>query len=230
MERKSLIDSIVEEIKDKVISGELKDGDMLTSQDVLAKSMGVSRASLREAFNRLKLMGLIETKQGSGTFVKKTTPSDFMNSLTSLLIMDQASAAELLDARLHIESAVAALAAKNASDEDLKKMKRVLDGMENDFRSGNIESFIAKDIQFHTFLAESSKNRVLVKVVEIIRDILHQFIKKFFDTVPSSLTTAIEYHTNIYEAIKQHDPEAARNHMEGHIMFLIEITKEKLNW
>ena len=58
--------------------------------------------------------------------MKKTTPSDFMNSLTSLLIMDQASAAELLDARLHIESAVAALAAKNASDEDLKKMKRVL--------------------------------------------------------------------------------------------------------
>ena len=151
LERKSLIDSIVEEIKDKVISGELKDGDMLTSQDVLANSMGVSRASLREAFNRLKLMGIIETKQGSGTFVKKTTPSDFMNSLASLLIMDQASAAELLDARLHIESAVAALAAKNASDEDLKKMKRVLDGMENDFRSGNIESFIAKDIQFHSF-------------------------------------------------------------------------------
>ena len=230
LERKSLIDSIVEEIKDKVISGELKDGDMLTSQDVLAKSMGVSRASLREAFNRLKLMGLIETKQGSGTFVKKTTPSDFMNSLASLLIMDQASAAELLDARLHIESAVAALAAKNASDEDLKKMKRVLDGMENDFRSGNIESFIAKDIQFHTFLAESSKNRVLVKLVEIIRDILRQFIKKFFDTAPSSISLAIEYHTNIYEAIKQHDPEAARNHMEGHIMFLIEITKEKLNW
>ena len=69
-----------------------------------------------------------------------------------------------------------------------------------------------------------------MKVVEIIRDILHQFIKKFFDTVPSSLATAIKYHTNIYEAIKQHNPEAARNHMEGHIMYLIEITKEELNW
>ena len=60
MERTTLIDSIVAEIRDKVISGELKEGQMLASQDDLAKEMGVSRASLREALNNLRLMGLIK--------------------------------------------------------------------------------------------------------------------------------------------------------------------------
>ncbi len=230
MERTSLIDSIVAEIKDKIISGELKQGDTLGSQDDLAKAMGVSRASLREALNRLSLMGLIETRQGSGTFVSKTMPANYMTSLSSLLIMDQASATELLDARLHIESAVAALAAKNATEEDIKKMKLVLDGMENDLKSKHFESFIARDVQFHMLIAESSKNRVLMKVVEIIRDILRQFIQKFFSALPSSISDALGYHKKIYEAIESHDPVAARRHMEEHITSVKERSKATPIW
>src|SRR5450756_208894 len=89
-ERTSVIDSIVAELKTKIASGELKDGDMLTSQDELARSLGVSRTSLREALNRLSLMGLVEMRHGSGTYVKTARPQDLMNSLSSLLIMDQA--------------------------------------------------------------------------------------------------------------------------------------------
>jgi GntR family transcriptional repressor for pyruvate dehydrogenase complex len=230
MERTSLIESIVSEIKDRVISGELKEGDSLGSQDDLARSMGVSRASLREALNRLNLMGLVETRQGSGTFIRRTMPVDYMSSLSSLLIMDQVSAAELLDARLHIESAVAALAAKNATELDIKKIKFVLNGMENDFRANKLGSFIARDVQFHMLIAESSKNRVLVKVVEIIRDILRQFIKKFFDALPMSVSDAVAYHRKIYEAIERHDPVAARKHMEDHIMSLIDRSRETPVW
>lgn len=230
MERISLIDTIVVEIKDKIISGELKDGDMLASQDDLAKTMGVSRASLREALNRLALMGLIKTKQGRGTFVKRATPLHFMNSLSSLLIMDQASAAELLDARLHIEPAVAALAAKHSTEGDIKRIKAVLRGMEADLRVGDLESYISRDVQLHILIAESSKNRVLVKVLEIIRDLLRQFIHKFFITVPPGVSTSIKYHKNIYEAIKRHDPVEARKHMEEHIKSLIKVINENFDW
>ena len=226
MERTTLIDSIVAEIRDKIISGELKEGQMLASQDNLAKEMGVSRASLREALNHLRLMGLIETKHGSGSVVRRKTPVAFINSLSSLLIMDQASAAELLDARLYLESAVAAVAAKNASEEDLKGMKQLVKGMERDFKVGDIESFTSRDVQFHMLIAQSTKNRVLAKVVEIIRDILRQFIKKFFATVPASVSDAIEYHRRIYEAIKDRDPEGAQRHMEAHIISIV----KRLNW
>jgi len=226
LERTTLIDSIVAEIRDKVISGELEEGQMLASQDDLAKEMGVSRASLREALNHLRLMGLIETKHGSGSVVRRTTPVAFINSLSSLLTMDRASAAELLDARLYIESAVAAVAAKNASEEDVKRMKQLVKGMERDFKVGDIESFTRRDVQFHMLIAQSTKNRVLVKVVEIIRDILRQFIKKFFATVPASVSDAIEYHRRIYEAIRDGDAEGAQRHMEAHIMSIAKL----LNW
>lgn len=228
LERTSIIDTIVAEIKDKIISGELKDGDMLASQDELARTMGVSRASLREALNRLSLMGLIETRQGTGTFVKTAKPLDFMNSLSSLLIMDQASAAELLDARLHIESAVAALAAKNATDEEVRQLYFLLERMKNDFRVGDADSFAARDLQFHILVAESSKNRVLMKVLEIIRDILRQFIRKFFDKYPTTIPMAVKYHQKIYEAIESRDSIAARKHMEDHIKFLIELNERSV--
>lgn len=230
MERISLIDSIVKELTDKIISGELKDGDNLGSQDDLAKSMGVSRASLREALNRLSLMGLIDIRHGSGTFVKTVQPVDFMKSLSSLLVMDQASAGELLDARLHIESAVAELAAKNATEEDIERLNSALKGMEYDLRKEDIESYINKDVQFHLLIAESSKNRVLMKIVEIIREILRQFIAKFFLSMPATVHNSMEYHKSIYGAIKAHDSSAARRHMEDHINSLINRIDEKFKW
>jgi len=231
LERRSLIDNIVTEIKDKIIIGELKEGDILPSQDDLAKSMGVSRASLREAFNRLGLMGLIETKHGSGTFVKRATPTDIMNSLSSLLIMDQASAVELLQARLHIEPAVAALAAKNATKENIDRIKAQLKGMENDFDRQNVDNFISRDVQFHILVSESSKNRVLAKVLEIISEILHQFIKRYFESQPLSISDALKYHRDILSAIERHDPEAAQKHMENHIASLLKrIADKNLTW
>ena len=225
-QRRTLIDSIVAEIQDKIVSEDLKEGQMLPSQDELAKEMGVSRTSLREALNQLRLMGLIETKHGSGSIVRRTTPVAFINSLSSLLTMDRASAGELLNARLHIESAVAAVAAENASEKDLKEMKRLLDGMERDYRAGDMESFSSRDVQFHMLIAQSTKNRVLVKVVEIVRHILHQFIQKFFAAVPGSVSDAIKYHSLIYEAIKEKDPKGAQRHMKAHIISII----KRLNW
>jgi GntR family transcriptional repressor for pyruvate dehydrogenase complex len=226
LDRKTLIDSIVIDLRDKIVSGEFKEGQKLASQDELAREMGVSRASLREGLNHLRLMGLIETKHGSGSVVRRKTPVAFIDSLSSLLVMDRASAAELLDARLYIESAVAGVAAKNASKEDLKRMKKLLEGMERDLKAGRMESFTSRDVQFHLLVAESTKNRVLVKVVEVVRDILRQFIQKFFDTVPSSARDAIDYHRRIYEAIRDRDVEAAQRQMEAHI---ISLTK-RLNW
>lgn len=226
LERTSVIDSIVAEIKDKIISGDLKDGDMLASQDELARAMGVSRASLREALNRLSLMGLIETRQGTGTFVKTAKPVDFMNSLSSLLILDRASATELLDARFYIESACADLAARNASDEEIKEMGALLDRMERVVGTFDAESFAAQDLRFHMLVAQSSKNRVLVKVLGIISDILRQFILGTVTAHPVAAAKATDFHRSVFEAICRRDSAAARKHMEEHISYLIELNAQ----
>jgi GntR family transcriptional regulator, transcriptional repressor for pyruvate dehydrogenase complex len=221
LKRLSLIDTIVDEIKGKVITGEYKTGDMLGSQDELARRLGVSRASLREALKRLEMMGLVESRQGLGTFLKKIEPIDFMNPLSSFVVIDKKSAFELLEARLHIEGSLAALAASHATEEDLLALEDILSTMRSLSAAQEIEEFVKQDVQFHYAIAKASNNNLLVKIVEILRDLLRQLISKVFQNYPGNLLETIdqtnEFHQHIFDAIRSHKPEEARMHMEEHI-------------
>ena len=221
MKRLTLIDNIIEEIRGKVITGEYKCGDMLGSQNDLARKLGVSRVSLREALKRLELMGLVESRQGIGTYIKKIEASDFMNPLSSFLVIDKQSAYELLEARLLIEGSVAALAATHATRADLKTLEDILNSMRHLSAAQEIEKFVQQDVQFHYAIATASNNSILIKIVEILRDLLRQLISKVFQNYHEQLLETIdqtnEFHQNIFESIKGRNPAAARRHMEDHI-------------
>jgi len=216
-----LIEKIVEDLQDRIVRGDLKEGEKLPAQEKFAETLGVSRGTLREAFNQLVLMGILEMKQGSGTYVKSVTPSSYMNSLSSALLMNKGSAAELLDARLSIEGAVAFLAAKKATEEDIRGLGKVIDGMREDLREGRIEDYANRDIEFHFLVAKSSKNRVLMKVVETIRDSMYQLMAEFYSTMPNIVKLSMGYHQKILRAIEAHDPVEARKQMESHIHSLV---------
>lgn len=221
MKKISLIDSIVEEIKNKIIRGELKDGDMLESQDELAKSMQISRPSLREAFRRLQLMGLIESKHGCGTFIKTVQPKDFMSPISSFLPFDKKSAYELLEARLLLESAVAALAAQKATKADIKALSDVLKRMDSAAQRLDIKEFARLDVEFHLLIAEGSRNQIMFQVVNILRGLLESLISRVFDRSSDNLAETflqtIHFHKKILESIKSRNVSMARNAMEEHI-------------
>lgn len=221
MKRVSLVDSIVEEIKDKIISGELKDGDMLASQDELAKSMKISRPSLREALRRLQLMGLIEFQHGRGTFVKTVQPKDFMNPISGFLPIDGKSAFELLEARLFLESSVAALAAQKATAEDIKSLEDVLASMEAAATKLDVDEFTKQDVRFHMIIAESCRNQIMFQVVNILRGLLQKLINRVFytnrDRLEETFRQSIENHKEILECIRSQEASRARRAMEEHI-------------
>lgn len=221
MKRVSLVDSIVEEIKNKIISGEFKDGDMLESQDMLAKSMNISRPSLREALRRLQLMGLIEFKHGRGTFVKTLQPKDYMSPISGFLPVDKKSAFELLEARLYLEGSVAALAAQKATKSDIEKLEEVLKKMTIAGENLNVEEFVRLDVKFHLLIAHGSRNRILFQVVDILRGLLHKLITRVFDTnrdhLNMTFSHTLEYHSQILESIKSRNAAKARKIMEKHI-------------
>ena len=221
LKQTSLIDQIVTEIEEKIRTGRFKNGDMLASQDELAKTMGVSRASLREAFNRLQLMGLIEIKQGRGTFVRELTPGDFMRSLSSLLIVKKDSAVELLEARLEIESSVAKMAAEKGSKEKILKIEKTLIGMGNAMKSDDLEKFIASDVSFHMAVAESCENKIMIKIVGILRRLMKQLIERiFYDVVVDQhelMRATYHFHERVYDAILNRDPERATRSMQDHL-------------
>jgi GntR family transcriptional repressor for pyruvate dehydrogenase complex len=211
----TVIDGIVAEISAKIAAGEIGDGEALPSQDDLAQALGVSRASLREALNRLAVMGLVEIKHGKGTFVRTARPQALMNSLSSLLILDQPSAGELLEALLHVESALVALAAMNASAEELGHMKDWMGRMESGANSMSLDRFILYDTRLHALFAKAARNPVLEKVMDILWSALPQRIREI--TSLDAIPTFLDCHRRIYDAIARHDPAAARQEMERHL-------------
>jgi len=221
LKQTSLIDQIVSEIEEKIRSGQFKSGDMLASQDELANTMGVSRASLREAFNRLQLMGLIKIKQGRGTFVRQLTPRDFMSPLDSFLIVKKESAIELLEARLEIESSVAKMAAEKGDEEKILKIEEALIDMGNAIKSDDLVRFIERDVKFHVAVAESGGNKIMIKIVEILRRLMKQLIKRvFYDVAVDKqelMRLTYNFHEEIYKAIAERDPEGAKRNMQHHL-------------
>jgi len=221
LKQTSLIDQIVTEIEEKIRSGQFKNGDMLASQDELAKTMGVSRASLREAFNRLQLMGLIKIKQGRGTFVRELTSGDFMSSLSSFLILNKESAIELLEARLEIESSVAKMAAEKGNKEKILKIEKILTRMGKAIKSDDLEKFIERDVQFHVAVAESCDNAIMIKIVGILRRLMKQLIERvFYDVVVDQhelMRATYHFHERVYDAILNRDPEGAKRAMQQHL-------------
>jgi GntR family transcriptional repressor for pyruvate dehydrogenase complex len=226
LKQTSLIDQIVAEIEEKIRSGQFKDGEMLASQDELAKTMGVSRASLREAFNRLQLMGLIEIKQGRGTFVRSLAPVDFMSSLDSFLIVKKESAIELLEARLEIESSVAKMAAEKGDKGNILKIEKALNGMGDAIKSSDLDEFIAMDVNFHVAMAESCENEIMSKIVAILRRLMKQLIERVFYDVAFDkeqlMKVTYDFHERVYKAVRDRDPEGAKESMRAHLVDVME--------
>jgi len=221
LKQTSLIDQIVAEIEERIRSGQFKNGEMLASQDELARTMGVSRASLREAFNRLQLRGLIDIKQGRGTFVRQLTTGDFMSSLDSFLIVEKESAIELLEARLEIESSVAKMAAEKGDKEKISKIEEALIGMGRAIKSNDLDEFIAMDVNFHVAIGESCDNEIMIKIVAILRRLMKQLIERVFYDVAFDkeelMKVTYNFHESVYNAILKKDPEGAKRSMRDHL-------------
>ena len=220
IKREVLSSSLVKEIQRRISTHEFSPGDKLPPQDELASMFGVSRTALREALKQLALMGLVELKHGKGTFISSSTPSELLESLSPLLLMNKETTFELLEARLFIESALASLAAKKASPEDIGELGTMVQGMKKDLGEGDIEAFTEKDLGFHLLIANASKNRVLGRILQTIRDMLHQFIGEALVLIPGMARSALNYHGRILEAIEKHDAESAEKHMRNHILHI----------
>jgi GntR family transcriptional repressor for pyruvate dehydrogenase complex len=209
--------SLVKEIQHRISTNQFAPGDRLPSQDELAAMFGVSRTALREALKQLSLMGLVEVIHGKGTFVRSFTPSALLESLFPQPLMDKKATFDLLEARMHIESAVAFLAAKRADPDDLRELEILVNGMQQDSLENNAESFVEKDLDFHLVVAKASKNPFLAQVLQTIRDMLHKFIIVNFLVMDAKTEPPMKAHIRIFNAIQSHDPETAEKEMRSHL-------------
>lgn len=209
-------DQVIEEIKNKIKSGDIKKGDKLPSEREMAESLGVSRTSVREALRALEVVGLVESRQGAGNYIKTNFDNSLFEPISVMFMLQESSPKEMYDLRETLELQCARLSAKNIEDNELDLLTAILDRM---YIAKNEEESLKLDIKFHYLIAKSSRNVLLLNVLEVISQLVDEFIQKFRMQILHAGNTKeslLEIHENIVRALKMRDESKAYNAMLEH--------------
>ena len=209
---------IPEEIADRlrllVLDGTYPPGRPLPSERLLAARFGVSRGSIRDAFRILEMIGLLETRHGLGTYPRELTVDRLVAPLASALTYARDLQDELLDIRRMFEPAVARVAATRATDEDLADLHRVLDTQRRKLKHGR--PAIVEDTAFHAVLARATHNRVVVRIMATLNDLLVES-RTLALKQKGRPERSVEGHEAVVAALGRRDADEAARAMHEHI-------------
>ena len=222
VKRQKLPEQLVEFIEKMILSGEYQQGDRLPSERDLAEQFDVSRATVREATNQLERQGLVNKRVGlGGTIVSRSiSPTTVSESIRKYFLFNSFSPEDVTDFRSAMEPEIAAMAAHNATREDLAQLEDALHALENYFNAGKIEYLTEADVKFHEMLASASNNELMRAVCSgmhlVLKDGL-ELLNPIHDV--QARKRGIYAHREIYEAVAKGDAERARELMRDHIDF-----------
>jgi GntR family transcriptional regulator, transcriptional repressor for pyruvate dehydrogenase complex len=209
-------EEVVTQIREMIQCGELKFGERLPPERDFVKILGVSRPTLRAGIRSLTALGVLQSRQGAGTFVVDAEESPTLDSspLKMLAALHGFKADEMFEARLGLEMTIAGLAAERATPEQIASMADEVTEM---FASlGKPEQYLVHDMQFHQIVAAASGNRILTALMNMVATVLFETRSK---TVKFALDLkdSAEQHKQIYKAIREHSVEKAREAMRFHL-------------
>ena len=210
MKSRRLFWTIVDQIEEQIESGVYKPGTRLPPERVLAELFNVSRPTIREAIIALEVRGHVEVKTSSGVYI--------LDNPATLNGEAEISAFELTQARALVEGEAAALAATNITDEELDALSDTLRRMEDP------EEVEKADEDFHSIIANATGNKALLSTIENywhLRLSRSNIAKDYSQICAISRNQIIQEHTDIYDALKNRDPERARSSMHEHFNRLI---------
>jgi GntR family transcriptional regulator, transcriptional repressor for pyruvate dehydrogenase complex len=224
--RNKVYEDVARQIE-RLILKKLRPGDKLPSERELAETLAVSRSSIRDAIRSLELMGMVEPRQGAGTIVREINPNSIASPLVNALKRKEEMMGELLDFRRIIEPPLAARAATHASAEEIAEMEDILERQKMKLRKG--ESAIPEDSEFHYAVAMASGNSVVLKVLDIVMDLLRDTRERSLQ-VEGRPQKSLAGHRRILNAIKHHDAEGAKAAMWQHIEDVEEIVLHEVRY
>jgi GntR family transcriptional regulator, transcriptional repressor for pyruvate dehydrogenase complex len=220
-----LYEGVTRQIERLISEGSLKPGDKLPSERELAEMFQVSRTSLRDGIRHLELLGLLEARHGKGTIVRDVSADSLVNPLASMLVRKRQLVAELLDVRKMLEPPLAARAATNASPEEIVDLENILRRQGAKVRRGELA--IEEDSEFHYNIARAAKNSVVMKVLDVLIDLLRKTRERSLQ-VGGRLRRSFAGHRQILRAIQRRDASAAETAMRHHLEEIEEIVLKKM--
>lgn len=226
---KKIYEEISDIIIERVKNRELKPGDALDSVEKTAEIYGVSRSTVREAFSGLRAMGLVDMRQGEGTFITSFDASSFALPVSTALIMQKNDIEEIAVVRRILEIGTVSLAAKMRTDEDIKRLEKSLLLMKDAEEKGLLGE--KADLQFHMDIARASHNNMLINLTSSVSDITlesMQETRRLFLYSKEGMAKLYQEHLKIFQAIKNGNALLAENEMQNHLLSVENILADYL--
>lgn len=224
MKKTMISDAISEELQQRIIEGEWKPGERIPSENKLCQLTGASRVSVRAAIQKLSSLGLLESRQGGGTFVREFSGEQHLNSVIPYIALSRPNQISMFEFRRIIEVEGAALAAQRATPEQIAAMQRANYRMEH---STDIDEITRADLEFHHLILQASQNSILAKVFEVLQDTYFSMLR---DNVTRLGSSGATYHRMITVAIEGKDADLAKllmqKHLDGVILSMLRSSDE----
>lgn len=210
-------EEVAARLREMIHSGELAAGDRLPPERDLAKTLGVSRPTLRAGIRSLSAVGILQSRQGAGTFVAAAEESPTLDSspLRMLSALHGFTSDEMFEARLALEMSIAGLAARRATSEQMTQLAEEIAGMYASL--GEPEQYLVHDMRFHQIVAAASGNRILTSLMNMVATILFDSRSKTVKRA-KDLKESAEQHHNIYRALRDRNPGLAEKAMHDHLI------------
>lgn len=205
---------VVNHIRSLMENGALQPGDKIPPEREFARDLKISRASLRTGIGYLAAMGVMKVRHGVGTFVADGPPEFGKASLSLMGALHGFQSWQMFEARLILESHLAALAAERGREEHYtalaEEVAEMFAAMENPME------YLIHDVIFHRVIAQASGNPILAVLMETITSALYDNRRKTVEHA-RDLRESAEMHREIYRAIRARKPLEARKLMEEHL-------------
>ncbi|MEQ8153360.1 MAG: FadR/GntR family transcriptional regulator [Clostridiaceae bacterium] len=211
---------VIDNIKDKVYKKELKKGDKLPTERELAESLKVSRTSVREALRALEIIGLIESKQGAGNYIKNDFAKSLFEPLSVMFMLQESSPKEIFQLRAVLELECCKLAAKNIQDYELDRLHAIISEMK---KTENEERSNILDKEFHNCIISISGNKLIINVLNVTSELIETSIKEYRSGIINMFKNdkeLLDAHERIYNALRTRNEEDIVSAMNYHFSLI----------
>ena len=211
----SVVDQIIETMKQALIRGELRPGEKLPSEPELAHQLGVGRSAVREAMKVMAALGVVNIRHGSGTYIADKPSQNMLSPLVFAVMLESNMTVEFFELRLSMQLSYSVLASQNANAKDWQRIEAAAQSLE-DYAlepEKDIETLTQLDLNFHYAILEATHNPLLIKIGRTVEEL-------FFTSIHNTLAAmnqpqnAIDSHKEIIQAMRDGDIKGIQQAVE----------------
>lgn len=217
VQKVGISDTVYEQMLAMIASGGWPEGTKIPSENELKDQFQVSRNTVRQAVQKMNALGILETRQGAGTFVKKIDTDFYLNILIPTAFLGNESCIDILEFEKSIQVESAKLAAKRATREEIEGLRHYIEQMKLEQEP---DAFFEQDIEYHIYLSKITHNVMFYKSMTLIKDMLKENLREV--VVRYGTRESVSTHAQIYQHLCDGDGTNAARLMDEHMQVVLD--------